>query len=125
MLYKKEIEIPSNTPIKTPKEVSIPITAGMITSIGVFIPWGCANLVGVQLYRYTFQITPLTRGEWLKGNDFFHHYVARIEIAQEPWELIVKGYNLDDTYDHTPFVQVGMSRNVQSERLNQLLQQLA
>ena len=125
MLYKKEIPIPFSTQINSPVEIIFPITAGTITRVGIFIPWGCADLVGIQIYRYTFQITPLTRGEWMKGNDILHSYKTHHNIDQEPWSLIVKGYNLDDTYSHTPYVQIEMSRNSSGRNLEQLLQQLS
>lgn len=122
MQYKRNIEIPANTATSNLLDTRIKISAGTITEVLIHIPWGCANLVGLQIFYNTWQILPLSRGEFLGGNDFTHRYQLHYEISEEPYELKVLSYNDDDTYEHTIPVIVTMSRKVVNQKLKQLLE---
>jgi hypothetical protein len=124
MQYKQELPVDPNTTEENATEYRVKLTSGTITEILIHFPWGCANLVHCQVLRNTWQILPLTRGEYLGGNDFTHKYLTKLDILEEPYEIIVKLYNDDDTYLHTPFIVISMTRNVLSQKLQQLLEML-
>lgn len=124
MLFSKVLTVPANTSIASYQEDRIKITTGKIKRIDVYFPWGCAGLVGIQIIRHTWQICPLTRGEWMIGNELLHSYNYNFDIRDDPIELIIKSYNTDDTYAHSPIIGVEMLRGETSLALNRLLAEL-
>lgn len=124
MLYTQEITIPDNTSKTSYQKDTIKITKGVITRISVFFPWGCAGLVKVQVIRKTWQIYPLSRGQWLSGNDKEFDFSTRIDITSEPYELIIYSYNEDDTYEHSPIICVEMVKGTVPERFKMLMGEL-
>lgn len=109
MLYYKEVTVPVNTPITEPYEFTLKVTIGMIDDILVFFPWGCAGLCYVRLIRSTWPIFPVTRNEWLRGNNIGFRFNPKYPISSDPPEIIIQAYNLDDTYVHHPIIGVSMN----------------
>jgi len=121
VLFSQAITVPANTAVADYIATTMKLTKGVVTRISVFFPWGCANLCGVQAIRKTWQVFPLTRSEWLAGNDRAYDFHTQIELQTEPFELIVYAYNLDDTYEHEPVVSVEMVKNVASKEWQNML----
>ncbi len=124
MIYKIDVAISANTAIKDAVDTTMLLTKGRIKKVEIYFPWGCAGLVGLQIIRNTWQLAPLTRGQWLKGNDILLSHAYDYDLDVEPYELIVKSYNLDDTYEHTPFVIIEIIRDRRSISLDKLLAEL-
>lgn len=124
MLYSKEVIIPPNTAKADYQEDTLGLTKGIITRIAVFFPWGCAGLVYVQIIRRTWQIFPLSREEWLNGNDRAFDFKTNIELSSEPFEIIIRSYNEDDTYLHRPIVSVEMIKGTIPERFRLFMREL-
>ena len=124
MIFKVDVPLPSNTPILTPIDITMVLTSGMVKKIGVYFPWGCAGLAGIQVIRRTWQLAPITRGEWLASNELLLTNSYNFNLNVEPYELIIRGYNIDDTYDHTPFVIVEIIRDARTIALDRLLSEL-
>ncbi len=124
MIYKWEELIPSKTAEADAVEWSLEITKGVIKRCWVFFPWGCANYAHIQVLRGPDQIFPYTRGEWLGGNDILHEFGENYEVKAEPLHLTIKGYNDDDTYDHTPWVIVQVERPTMPSWVDVLLARL-
>jgi hypothetical protein len=124
MIYKIDVAISANTAIKDAVDTTMLLTKGRIKKVEIYFPWGCAGLVGLQIIRNTWQLAPLTRGQWLKGNDILLSHTYDYDLDVEPYELIVKSYNLDDTYEHTPFVIIEIIRDRRSISLDKLLAEL-
>ena len=124
MIYKLDINLPANTAILSATDTTMRLTKGRIKKVEVYFPWGCAGLVGIQVIRKTWQLAPLTRGEWLKGNDLLLSHTYDYDLGVEPYDLVIKGYNIDDTYEHTPFVIIEIIRDKRNIQLDQLLAEL-
>jgi len=124
MLYSQEIIIPANTEKTDYQKDVFKLTKGIITRISVFFPWGCAGLVYVRIEQKTWQVFPLSRGEWLNGNDRAFDFKTRIEFTSEPYEVIVCSYNEDDTYEHKPLVSVEMVKGTVPERFKLFMSEL-
>ncbi len=124
MIYKIDVPIPANTAVDEPVNLTMGLTKGRIKRIAVYFPWGCAGLAGIQIIRRTYQLAPLTRGEWLVGNELLLDHMYNYDLDVEPYQLVVFGHNLDDTYDHTPFVVVEIMRDDKSIALDKLLSEL-
>lgn len=124
MIYQLEQNVPANTGKDEFITSTIKVTKGRIKGMSVFFPWGCAGLVGIQIVRRTWPLMPLTRGEWLTGNDIYHSYKYDYNLDTRPFELIVRAYNLDDSYDHKPFIIIEMLKGARSLALDALISEL-
>ena len=114
-----ETEIPANTGVDEPVRYSILVDKGIIDSIYVFFPWGCAALCYVRVLRRNTPLAPHTREKFYHGNDIFIQCQVNYEIKNEPYEVIVEGYNEDDTYSHSPVIYVEMHRPTISDQFKQ------
>jgi hypothetical protein len=124
MLFSKVLTVPANTAKVSYQEDRLKITKGKIKRIDVYFPWGCAGLVGVQIIRHTWQIFPITRGEWVIGNELLHSYNYNFDIRDDPIELVIRSYNTDDTYGHSPIIGIEILRGETSLKLDKLLSEL-
>lgn len=121
MIFSHTVTVPINTTKLDPYEEKLSITRGTITSLSVYFPWGCAGLVGCQMLRLRSQLLPLSPNVWLTGNDFLHSYDYFYEITTEPYDITLRFYNEDDTYTHSPFVVIEMSRQQDTSQLSKFL----
>lgn len=103
------LTIPKNTPIDTPISYVMSLPIGKIYRLWIEYPRGCSGLAGFQLHRAVRQIFPLPDGIWLRSDNSVMNFAFSHLISNEPYEVILKGYNLDDTYDHTIWVGFEMS----------------
>ncbi len=124
MLYLKRITIPASTPVNTPQVDIIPVTLGTIKQITIQIPWGCAGLVGLRIEYATWPLFPITRNEWVTGNDTELSFVYDYVIDTEPKQVEVISYNLDDTYPHSPVIGINVVQAILTPGLSALLQEL-
>jgi len=99
-IYTALLTIPPNTPKYSPKEVKIPLEGDFITGITVVIPPGHAGLTGLAIFYGIWQFAPLPPGEWFIGDNEKIDWVERFEIPEGKAEIILRGYNEDDTYEH-------------------------
>lgn len=124
MLYSKKVTIPANTQKSAFQRDTLQLTKGVITRVSVFFPWGCAGLVGVQIIRGTWQVFPLSRGEWLIGNDLDINFKTDVDLKTEPYEVSIYSYNSDDTFEHSPIVSIEMVKGEVSSSLQSFLRTL-
>lgn len=94
------LEIPPNTPESDPVSIRKGIKTGRIAEIHIFLPPGCAGLVGVQLYHREHIICPADKGEWVTGDDVMWPWILDWKMWGAGNYIRLKGYNLDDTYSH-------------------------
>lgn len=98
------LTIPKNTPIATPTTFTLQLPIGMIYRTWIEFPKGCSGLAGVQVWRAVRQVFPLPENTWLRSDNSVLNFAFTHPINTEPYEIILKGYNLDDTYEHTVWV---------------------
>lgn len=106
MYYQKTILVPANTTELSPVKVLLPLTRGTIRRFLVSFPPGCHRLTHVQVFHFGWQLLPWSPGESLAWDnyvfDLTHHYPVEVE----PYDLTIRAWNDDDSYDHTVFVGV-------------------
>lgn len=124
MFYSQDIVVPANTLKASYQSDTIKLTKGVVTRIAVFFPWGCAGLVYAQVIRKTWQVFPLSRGQWMSGNDRIIDFETSIDLFSEPYDLIVRTYNEDDTYNHTINVAFEMIKGESVVWLDPLIEEL-
>jgi len=108
MFYVEEIKIPANTSEKNAIKRTFKVTKGVIHRVEVHFPPGCAALAKVQIFRFTHQIFPTTRGTYFASDNETIKFRDHYEIRVAPAELTIKAWNEDDTYDHTVRVRIGI-----------------
>jgi hypothetical protein len=98
------LAIPKNTVIASYISYTLPLPISQIHRLWIEYPKGCAGLVGFQLWRGVDQIFPLPPGVWLRSDGFTLNFAFSHWIDKEPYEVQLRGYNLDDTYNHTLWI---------------------
>ena len=100
-IYQKTITTSKSTPSGSPKETTITLEKGVITRARIVFPYGCVGLLYVQIFHGTDQILPYSSG-YLRGDgDRFRFDNFNYPLLTTPYEVIIKTWNDDDTYDHS------------------------
>lgn len=107
------IEVAPNTSELLGVIETIALQKGVISYINVTFPGGCVGLVYLQIFCHGEQISPWNKVSALRGNDITIVALKDYELLQPPYEVLVKVWNLDDTYTHTPLVDIMELENVE------------
>jgi len=108
MLFQGTITIPKNTTQAAPTEVILKIALGIIAKIMVRPRPGHASLAHLIILHHEHQIAPSTENMDLHGDNWPIDWEEYYESYQPPYELKLKGWNVDDTYPHTFDVYVAV-----------------
>lgn len=132
MIYSATITTTHGATELTATETKLIINKGLIWMIEVEYPWGCCGFVHVQIFDCNYQLFPATPGEYLKGDGILAKYDDLYFKGSAPYELIIKTWNEDETYDHTIQVRIGlatleayMSRYIPSMTWDKLAEMIA
>jgi len=101
VLFEASITIPKNTTAAAPTTVMLRIAHGIISKIMVRPRPGHAALAHCVILHHEHQIAPSTLGMDFAGDAFPIDWEEYYEVYQPPYELKLKGWNEDDTYEHT------------------------
>ena len=107
--FQYRFTLPKLTDITAPQEVVMPLPIGMIRRLWVEMPEGCAGLVGLQVWRRVYQIFPLPEGQWYVSDNTTVNFAFSHSVHNEPYEVTLRAYNLDDTYRHQPWIAFEMT----------------
>lgn len=100
MFFQAEILTPANTPATAPIVTRLGIYPGVTTQEWVGFPRGCYGLVHMQIWHWGWQLWPWTPQTSFHWDDYMFTFYDRYPITEEPLELVIKTWNLDDTYPH-------------------------
>ena len=89
-------------------EVEADLTHGIIHRVEIEFPAGCAGLAHVAIRRGLHQLWPLNPDATLASDGWIIAWNEHQELLEEPYTLILSGYNLDDIYPHTPVIRIGL-----------------
>jgi len=106
MYFCWDITIPANTLEKLPLKQYLRITKGVITGVDVKFPAGCHGMVKTRLFRHEQQAIPLTRDEWVRGDDEAVPTETYIDLNAYPYQLKFVACSPDTDYDHTVTVRI-------------------
>lgn len=101
MFYAWDITISAGTAKTSPKTQTLTLSKGVITKLEIKFPAGCNGLVFVRILRSEFQLIPLSKDEWITGDDEAALTEGYYELETTPPELKFVGASPDCTYDHT------------------------
>ena len=109
MFYEYDITYPPNLTKYNEQVDILRLTRGIIKRIELVFPKGTAGLVGVRILRGYFQIIPLNYPAWIETDGETVGINTDIDLTVNPYELEVRGYNIDDTYSHTIRFRIELS----------------
>jgi len=101
-----DITVPANTAELNPLKQKLKLPAGIISKIDIKFPSGCNGMVKVIIKRWTFQLVPLSSGEWITGNDETVPTETAYELLETPFELEFQGCSSSTTYPHVITVRI-------------------
>ncbi len=114
MLFQAVITIPKSTLKVAPVRVEMPIDQGVITKFMVRPRPGHSALAHLIILHHEHQIAPSIRDMELHGDTFPIDWEDYLEVPQPPFELVLEGWNDDDTYAHTFDIYIAMILKTQT-----------
>jgi len=108
LFFAWDISVSAGTAEASPKTQTLKLTSGVITGVDVKFPSGCHGLVKVRLKHWESPLVPLSRGEWITGDDEAVRAPMYFELPKGPYELKFEAASPDASFDHTVTVRVSI-----------------
>ena len=106
MFFAWDVTISANTSEASPKVQILKLSKGVITGCCLKFPAGCNGMVKVRLFRHESQLVPLSRGEWVTGDDETVPTETYYELEETPAQLKLVGCSPGTQFDHTITVRI-------------------
>jgi hypothetical protein len=104
--YFFSLPVPANTLQSAPVVLRLPLDQGTVSFVEIHFPIGCAGLVSAILAYNSIQIVPWNGNSALFGDDRVFKLDINLPVKEPPFEFVIKGWSLDDTYPHTVTIGV-------------------
>ncbi len=108
MIYSFAVSIPANTSKDNKQKTVLELTAGVIHQVEIVFPIGCAGFAFASIASGVNQVWPTNPGEYFNGDNESISFKEFYSLKIEPYHLDILSYNLDDTYDHTVIIRLGI-----------------
>lgn len=105
MQYRSALLIPAGTLADAPAESELSICYGRLKRYVLFFPAGHAGKAHVQVWYHGRQILPTTLGSSFLGDDLVIDSPDGYPLFDGPYELLLRGWAPDATYDHIVYCQ--------------------
>jgi hypothetical protein len=106
LFFAFDITVPAGRLEASPLEETLKMTKGMITDISIKFPAGCHGMVKVRLLHEESQLVPLSRDEWVTGDDEIVPSEVHFNLSAETNMLKFVGCSPGTSYDHTVSVRI-------------------
>jgi hypothetical protein len=110
MLFTFVVKAPPNTPWNQPVTKELKLRPGVITKIAVLIPAGHQALAHLAIKYGETQVIPYGEDEWITGDDETLEWTEDYELAGEPVSLTASAWNEDDTYPHSFYIRIWVTK---------------
>jgi len=100
MYYYVELAIPPLTSEYNPKVITIKLAKGLLDFVDVGIPEWINRLAKCRIFYNAVQVLPFNRDSWFTGDNATIRIPLSIQMIDDPYEITIHGYNLDDTFSH-------------------------
>jgi len=94
------LSAPKNTTLANAINTTLILHHGVINHVSIYIPNGSAGLFHLQLFDALHQLYPLSTGEDFHGDDITIDFKEWYDLDVEPYTLVSKCWNDDDTFSH-------------------------
>lgn len=108
MVFVKSVTTVKDTLESSPLESFIDVARGLLYRSQIVIPPGPSGLVGIKIFEGGHQMFPVSRDEWLTGDNETVDFGDLYYITTTKTRLRILTYNLDDTYSHKLIVRLGV-----------------
>ncbi len=108
MIYSLNINTPENITYEKRQLKRMYVTKGLVYQVEVFFPAGSHGLLHCFIMDGGFQCWPSNPGETFSGNDILITFGDTYIKQSEPFIFDIYTYNLDDTFDHSLSVRIGL-----------------
>lgn len=109
MIYGGVITTPANTTKAAPLDTTVDVTAGLIYHVKIIFPPGPSGFLHVQVLDGSYQVFPTTQGQSIVGDNLSLEWDELYDKGDAPFVLVVRTWNLDDTYDHDVSVLLSLA----------------
>jgi len=120
--YEVVFSIPPNTAKDSPYEEKVEIEGIVWTKLHVLIPDSHRGRVGFSIWYGDERIVPKGPNEWIEGNRAFFTLDVNWKLPEEVTKLVLKGYNLWDTYNHAFYLTLDVEDRISYSLLKELLE---
>jgi len=114
--YVLALTIPKQTAEASPVEERLEIEGAVLSEIHFLIPGGHHALARLALFYGIHQIFPYEVGTWLRGDDESFSVRLNWPLPEPKVTLTFKGWNEDDTYEHTFHLRLEVAEAVEEAR---------
>ena len=108
MISRFHLTIPANTSKEDPQTLDVELPVGVIHKIDIVFPPGCCGLAGVAVFHGLHQVWPSYSDEWFSTDGETISFEEFYEVKPGFTTFTLKGYNEDDTYQHTIIFRFGV-----------------
>ena len=109
MIYSASITTDANTAKVDAVVTDIIVTKGLLWLVEVEFPSGCCGLAHIQIFDGSYQLFPASPGDSLHSEGAVLSYDDIYFKTAAPFVFSVKTWNLDDTWNHTLQIRLGIA----------------
>lgn len=100
MLYIHRLIIPANTAESAKEQTAFRLPKGTLSKVEIAFPPGPKGLTHAQVYHNEFQLFPGNLDESYRWDDYTVVWEGEYDLPEAWNQLSIRGWNLDDTYEH-------------------------
>lgn len=108
MLYSKHLTLAKGGTEATSTTHNFIANKGVINTIWINFPPGCAGLVKVRVLLNGHTFVPSNADEYINADGYVYKFEPFVEILEEPEQVTIQAWNEDDTYAHVIDVQISI-----------------
>ena len=108
MIWAWDINITADTLEASPKTQILKMSKGVIVKVEFKFLAGCHGMVKARLRRGESQLVPLSRDEWITGDDEAVSFSEYFELKTTPYQLKFIGCSPDTKWPHKVTVRISV-----------------
>lgn len=101
MFFSRAITVANTYTEANPLVTRIAVSHGVITRVSFRPRPGHSGLCHARVFYHEHQLFPVDRNQSLHGDTFPIEWDEYEELFTEPYELVIRSWNVDETYSHT------------------------
>lgn len=115
MFFHTTLTVPVLTSELAPVSARMAVSPGIVEEVLIGFPPGCKGLVHLSLWDKNWQVWPWTPRTSFAWDGYIFTIRDRYVLSHSPYELVLKAWSEDDTYEHTVFAAVRILEGIQHE----------
>lgn len=108
MFYRYSLTVPANTAEKDALTLEMQVWKGVIYRVMIMFPTGPSGLLRCQIIEGLASRWPTNSDESFGADGETVDFKEYLEIDSPPALFKLRAWNLDDTYEHTVYIRLGV-----------------